>query len=45
MTEHKNIFSRFYLALIEARQLQADFEVKRRLKDIGYDDHLGDFDL
>lgn len=45
MSDHKNIFSRAYLALIEARQRQADAEVKRQLRDLGYDDHLKDLGL
>lgn len=45
MSERKNIFSRAYLALIEARQRQADVEVKRQLRDFGYEDHLKDLGL
>lgn len=45
MTEHKNIFQRAYSALIDARQLQANAEVKRRMHDLGYEDHLKDLGL
>lgn len=45
MTEQKNIFSRAFFALVEARQRQADAEIKRRLKGLGYDDHLKDLGL
>lgn len=45
MTEQKNFFSRAYLALIDARQRQANAEVKRHLQGLGYEDHLKDLGL
>lgn len=45
MTEQKNIFNRAFTALLDARQRQANAEVKRRLHDLGYEDHLKDLGL